>query len=85
MKIVQTIHIGTFSINTVGGSSIIQIGSSGMIQAHSESYETTEAAPVRPEVPPAAVPPAAAPVPANAVKVEVPGVLNGQPFMPPAT
>lgn len=51
MKIVQTIHIGTFTINTIGGASIVQIGSSGLIQSHSESYETREIAKIPPGVP----------------------------------
>ncbi|WP_018131636.1 spore germination protein GerPB [Effusibacillus pohliae] len=51
MKIVQTIHIGTFTINSIGGASIIQIGSSGMIRSYSESYETTEAVPAAPAMP----------------------------------
>ncbi len=51
MKIVQTIHIGTFTINSIGGASIVQIGSSWLIQSHSESYETngTVQAPVTPK------------------------------------
>lgn len=84
MKIVQTIHIGTFTINSIGGSSIVQIGSSGMIQAHSESYETKEVAPVQTQQPGAqGVQGAAGGLPApNGVEVEIPEGGNGVPEAP---
>jgi hypothetical protein len=81
MKIVQTIQIGTFTINSIGGSSIIQIGSSGMIQAHSESYETTEVT-KKPELPAVEAPPEM-PEPINGVQVEIPELMGGvQPQTP---
>lgn len=72
MKIIQNIQIGTLTINSIGGASIIQIGSSGMIQSHCESYAVAEPAAITAP----AAPPEAPPPPPNAVKVQIPGVVN---------
>jgi hypothetical protein len=50
MKIIQHIQIGTLSINTIGEASIVQIGTSGMIQSSSESYNIYE--PEKPQIRP---------------------------------
>lgn len=77
MKIEQTIHIGNFTINSIGGSSIVQIGSAGLIQAHSESYETKQEVKAPPKAP--GIEEAAAPeIPGEPfVKVEIPEISLG--------
>ncbi|BCJ86665.1 spore germination protein GerPB [Effusibacillus dendaii] len=76
MKIVQNIHIGHLTINTVGTASVVQIGSSGLIRMYAESYDITEAppvlpAPVVPTLPAVEGPVPTAPSPADVI-VQVP-------------
>ncbi|MFC4769377.1 spore germination protein GerPB [Effusibacillus consociatus] len=79
MKVVQTIHIGSITINTIGGASVLQIGSSGLIQAHSESYETTEVV-KEPGRPPLAPPITDTPSLEDGVQVQAPeAILGGEP------
>jgi hypothetical protein len=39
MRVTQKIVVGSITINSVQNSSIVQIGSSGMMQSQSESYQ----------------------------------------------